>query len=87
MSWWPLPWRLPELPRLMAVQGGQGTPMELQGHVGGHLAGGMGWGCPGLSPSLAAETTLGDGGVEGPTDQVLPASGPLALVPRTSHGL
>lgn len=67
--------------------GRTGDPMELQGHVRGHLAGGMGWGCPGLSPSLAAETTCGGGGVEGPTDQVPPASGPLALVPPISHGL
>ena len=67
--------------------------MEVQEDVGDHLAGGMGWGRPGLSPHLAAETTWG--GVEagpaqdppGPTDQVPPASGPLALVPPVSHGL
>lgn len=33
--------------------------MEVQGDVGDPLAGGVGWGLPGLSPRLAAETTCG----------------------------
>lgn len=39
--------------------GRTGDPMEVQEDVGDHLAGGIGWGRPGLSPRLAAETTCG----------------------------
>ena len=61
--------------------------MELQGHVGGHLAGGMGWGCPGLSPASQQKPPAGMGGWRDPPTR---CRQPLALWPWSppiSHGL